>query len=125
MRPQGDDGPVLVPTFKYTLPLFYMLPFYHLVFPEKLKRLLFLDTDLNIQTDLYDVYSHLLKFSETNIMGVALDQTPHYHNIARHFRNRHPDSPVGNVGKYQVDVSGLLKGLVELMIHSFRATILE
>ena len=104
MRPQGDDGPVVVATYKYTLPLFYMLPFYHLVFPKNLKRLLFLDTYLNIQTDLYEVYSHLRKFSETNIMGVALDQTPHYHNIARHFRKKHPDSPVGDLGKYQVEI---------------------
>ena len=115
MRPNGDDGPVVVPTFKYTLPLFYMLPFYHLVFPKKLKRLLFLDTDLNIQTDLYDVYSHLLKFSETNIMGVALDQTPHYHNIGRHFRKNHPDSPVGNVGKFQVKHLDSFFRLIELI----------
>ena len=79
-----------------------MLPFYHMVFPKTLKRLLFLDTDLKIQTDLYDVYSHFLKFSENNLIGVALDQTPHYHHVGSLFRQKYPESPVGNLGKYQV-----------------------
>ena len=46
---QGEDGPALVPTFKYTLDLFYMLPFYHREFPATLKTLIFLDTDLIVQ----------------------------------------------------------------------------
>ena len=46
---QGEDGPALVPTFKYTLDLFYMLPFYHREFPPTLKTLIFLDTDLIVQ----------------------------------------------------------------------------
>ena len=42
----GDDGPAVVPTFKYVLDLFYMLPFYHNMFPGSIKKLIFLDTDL-------------------------------------------------------------------------------
>ena len=45
-RPEGEDGPALVPTFKYTLDLFYILPFYHTHFPRDIKRIIFLDLDL-------------------------------------------------------------------------------
>ena len=48
-KPQGEDGPAFVPTWKYTLDLFYILPFYHLEFPESLHKLIFLDTDLILQ----------------------------------------------------------------------------
>ena len=45
-KPKGEDGPVYVPTFKYTLDLFYILPYYHTSFPSTLKRIIFLDSDL-------------------------------------------------------------------------------
>ena len=45
-RPRGEDGPVMVPTFKYTLDLFYILPFYHTDFPPELNKIIFLDSDL-------------------------------------------------------------------------------
>ena len=45
-KPKGEDGPTFVPTWKYTLDLFYILPFYHNEFPQSLNKLIFLDTDL-------------------------------------------------------------------------------
>ena len=38
----------MVPSFKYTLDLFYLAPFYHLEFPTWLHQLLVLDIDLDV-----------------------------------------------------------------------------
>ena len=34
----------------------------------------------NVRTDLYDLYRHFLSFSPSQLVGVATDQTPHYHD---------------------------------------------
>ena len=45
---QNAEGVTVVPSFKYTLDLFYLAPFYHLEFPTWLHRLLVLDIDLEV-----------------------------------------------------------------------------
>ena len=44
-----ETGQVIVPTFKYTLDLFYILPFYHQEFPQQLEKLIVLDIDLEFR----------------------------------------------------------------------------
>ena len=44
-----ETGQVIVPTFKYTLDLFYILPFYHQEFPVELEKLIVIDIDLEFR----------------------------------------------------------------------------
>ena len=54
------------------------------------------------RTDLYDLYRHFLSFSSWQLVGVATDQTPHYHDKTRWYRQQVPDTRVGSPGRYQV-----------------------
>ena len=56
----------------------------------------------NVRTDLYDLYRHFLSFSASQLVGVATDQTPHYHDKTRWYRHQVPDTRVGSPGRYQV-----------------------
>ena len=58
----------------------------------------------NVRTDLYDLYRHFLSFSASQLVGVATDQTPHYHDKTRWYREQVPDTRVGSPGRYQVRV---------------------
>merc|ERR1711936_465685 len=100
-KPSDGGGQVIVPTFKYTLDLFYILPFYHLEFPVELDKLLVIDTDLEFRCDLIELYNHFNLFTPTQLIGVANDQTPHYFTMSRQFVELYPDSPVGTAGRYQ------------------------
>ena len=59
-------------------------------------------TGPNARTDLYDLYRHFLSFSASQLVGVATDQTPHYHDKTRWYRQQVPDTRVGSPGRYQV-----------------------
>ena len=61
-------------------------------------------TSPNVRTDLYDLYRHFLSFSASQLVGVATDQTPHYHDKTRWYRHQVPDTRVGSPGRYQVRV---------------------
>ena len=65
-------GVTVVPTFKYTLDLFYILPFYHRVFPAGLTKLLVLDADLEVKCDLRKVWRHFAFFSESQVMMMMI-----------------------------------------------------
>jgi len=98
---KNDAGQVLVPTFKYTLDLFYILPFYHIEFPDELEHLMVIDIDLEFRIDLLKLYKHFKLFARTELIGVANDQTPHYFQLSRKFVQENPDSLVGTPGKPQ------------------------
>eukprot|EP00090_Calanus_glacialis_P002986 TRINITY_DN12176_c0_g1_i1.p1 TRINITY_DN12176_c0_g1~~TRINITY_DN12176_c0_g1_i1.p1 ORF type:complete len:327 (-),score=72.77 TRINITY_DN12176_c0_g1_i1:66-1004(-) len=96
-----ETGQVIVPTFKYTLDLFYILPFYHQEFPVELEKLIVIDIDLEFRVDLIHLYQQFKLFSYTQLIGVANDQTPHYFKLSRNFVKQNPGSLVGNPGKLQ------------------------
>ena len=49
-----------------------------------------------------NLYKHFQKFSETEIIGVANDLSPHYFNLAKSYREQNPETKVGSPGRFQV-----------------------
>ena len=47
--PEDGKGPAMVPNFKYTLDLFYIVPFYHREFPKEIEKLVVIDIDLEFK----------------------------------------------------------------------------
>merc|ERR550517_423233 len=64
---KNKDGITFVPSFKYTLDLFYILPFYHIEFPVGLQRLMVLDVDIEVYCDLRKLWQHFQYFSSTQV----------------------------------------------------------
>jgi len=95
---KNKDGITFVPSFKYTLDLFYILPFYHIEFPAGLHRLMVLDVDIEVFCDLRKLWQHFKHFSATQVLGVGLDQTPHYFKISGKYREANPGTNIGKPG---------------------------
>ena len=91
---QNKDGITFVPSFKYTLDLFYILPFYHIEvllykeyninskiqFPVGLQRLMVLDADIEVYCDLRKLWQHFQHFSSTQV-EIFKNSIPTTHHV--------------------------------------------
>ena len=96
----SDDQVSRVSNTKYTHDLFFIAPFYHLETP--VERLIVLDIDLEFRTDIINLYKLFHNFTDSQIIGLANDLSPHYFGMTKEFRNLNPSSKIGLPGKYQV-----------------------
>ena len=64
------------------------------------------------------MYKHFKSFSDLQVIGVATDQTPHYYDKSRSYREASPSSSVGAPGNMQ----GLNTGVVLLDLERMRAS---
>lgn len=96
------DEVVLVPNTKYTHDLFFIAPFYHKEVAEAIDKLIVIDIDLEFRTDLRNLHRHFSKFSESELIGLAPDLSPHYYQMSKTFRDHNPGTEIGAPGKYQV-----------------------
>jgi len=99
--PENGDGPAMVPNMKYTHDLFYVVPFYHREFPKAIKKLIVIDIDLEFRVDMLHLYKHFRNFSETEMIGVANDLSPHYFDGLSNYRRQNPDTQIGLPGRFQ------------------------
>ena len=87
-------------TKKYQDELFVLALFYHRIFPYK--KFLVLDADLRFHIDIAELYNRFNDFNEKQIMGVAVDLTPHYRFAFEKYREENPDTKIGEPGLFQV-----------------------
>lgn len=85
---------------KYNDKLFYTGPLYHRIFPN-LNKLIFMDVDLDIQSNINLLYQQFAQFSQENLLGVAHDLSLHYRLNLENYRRRHPASTLGDPGPTQ------------------------
>jgi len=116
---KNKDGITFVPSFKYTLDLFYILPFYHIEFPVGLSRLMVLDVDIEVLCDLRKLWQHFQHFSPTQVMGVGLDQSPHYFSISSKYREANPETNIGQAGDL---TQGVNTGVALYSLAAMRAS---
>ena len=100
---------------KYSSDLFYIGPLYYKAF-IKLDKLIFLDaTDLEFYDDISKLYALYNNIKE-ELMGVAVDKSPHYRKQLKRFLEENPDSPLGLPG----DQQGLNTGVVLYHLENMR-----
>ena len=105
---------------KYRHDLFYILPYHYLEFPETLKKLIIIDVDLEFRTDFFDVYRLFKKFTETEVIGCGVTQSPYYFTYFKQFKTTNPDTHIGGPGRYQ----GLNTGVLLLDLEKMRKSTL-
>ena len=88
-----------MPVIRCNLDLFFTDPFYYLEFPEKLEKLIILDTEL--RTDISELFMYFEKFLAEEVVGVAAEQSLHYHNPATEYREKKSWIKMGSTA-YQV-----------------------
>ncbi|XP_015923815.2 xyloside xylosyltransferase 1 [Parasteatoda tepidariorum] len=83
---------------KYDDDIFFLSEVLHTALPKRLQKLIFLDVDLEFQTDILQLHQKFEDFSEENVMGIAPDLQPQYRVDFTEFRIRNPGTPVGSPG---------------------------
>jgi len=100
---------------KYVNDLFYIAPMYHGAF-MKLKNLIFLDsTDLEFFDDIKLLHDRFDKMDK-ELIGAAVDLSPHYRKFLKNYLEENPDSELGLPGKRQ----GLNTGVMLFRLQEMR-----
>lgn len=97
----------MVSTEKYSYDSFYTAPFLHREIPQEIKRLCVIDIDLEFRIDFKMLFDHFLKFTTSEILGIAQDLNPHYFLNTIAYRKKHPESGIGLPGRFQGFNSGV------------------
>jgi len=102
------------PTDKYTHDLFFISPFYHLVFP--FEKFLITDADIQFVYNINLLYDEFDKFGANKLYAFAKDMSPLYRTLMYEYRTQHPDTQIGEPGPLQ----GVNTGVVLLHLERMR-----
>ena len=79
--------------------LFYISPFYHLVFP--FEKFIVIDADIEFKQSLRRLYKEFEKFQPKQLFGLAKDMSPYYRTVLYQYRKENPGTQHGDVGSLQ------------------------
>ena len=114
-----NNSVVHVPNTKYTHDLFFIAPFYHKEIPREIEKLIVIDIDLefrcvhqasiitmqrslSFRTDFLNLFKHFSQFSQSELIGIGPDLSPHYYGMTQLFREKNPGTQIGSPGRFQV-----------------------
>jgi len=90
---------------RYDKDIFYLTPFYHLVFP--IDKIIIMDVDVKFKRSLEFLYRQFVNFSPTALYSFAPDLTPHYFSLTQNWRKENSGSKIGLVGPKQGKNTGV------------------
>ena len=118
MRANSVQGAGYTAGVSYTEDLFYIAPIYHKAFAS-LDKIIFLDSkDLEFRSDVKLLEMEFDKMSETALIGIAPDLTPHYRGKLEKYLELHPNSSLGQQGPGQGYNSGVVLYRLDKMRNS-------
>jgi len=103
---------------KYNKDLFYIGPFYYLEFPPELKALIAVDIDLEIKTDMMELWKHHENMQKSEILALGPELKRYYWRRTEGFRERNPGTNVGLPGPRN---QGLNSGVAIYHLEHWRA----
>lgn len=108
LAPLEDLVSFLQPHFSshayYSKKLFFLSTGLHRLYPAGVRRLILLDVDLHVRSDIALLHKHFALFPPGTIMGLAHELQPVYHHLLHKYRQQHPGTlcgepaPRGNPG---------------------------
>lgn len=102
----------------FSHPYFYLSLFMHKLLPQTISRLIILDTDLIIKSDITKLYTLFENFTHANIIGLARENQPTYRYMFYEFRLANPHTRVGEPPPY--GLTGFNSGVVLLDLAKMR-----
>lgn len=99
LAPLEDLVSFLQPHFSshgyYGKKLFFLSTGLHRLFPAGVRRLILLDVDLHLRSDIALLQKHFALFPPGAIMGLAHELQPVYRHCLHKYRQQHPGTPCG------------------------------
>lgn len=106
------------PNSYYNDPLFFISTAIHHILPQKVKQIIWLDSDLYFQSDIKELFSEFDKFKSSTVFGLAHEQQPVYRHVLYMFRNQNPETKVG--GPPPDGLQGFNSGVILMNVHHMR-----
>ncbi|XP_066951292.1 xyloside xylosyltransferase 1 [Macrobrachium rosenbergii] len=75
--------------------LFFFSVHLHRLLPG-LEKVILMDIDVKVKGDVAELHSHFNRFSQTNVIGMAYEQSPVYRHLLSLYRRHHPESLLGS-----------------------------
>jgi len=111
-------GWAFVPTSRYKYDIFYLSPFYHLVFP--LSHLIVMDTDTELKFPVELLHNQFSRFTSKQVVSLARDLTPFYASQLAFYKEANPNSTLGEPGSMQGVNTGVMLLRLDRMRQSHR-----
>ena len=106
------------PLFRYKYDIFYLSPFYHLVFP--LSRLIVMDTDTELKFSVELLHNQFSSFTSNQLISLARDLTPFYASQLAFYKEANPNTTLGEPGFMQGVNTGVMLLRLDRMRQSQR-----
>ncbi|XP_050710893.1 xyloside xylosyltransferase 1-like [Eriocheir sinensis] len=74
--------------------LFFFSLHLHRLLPG-LDRVILMDIDIKVKGDAAELYSHFERFTESNVIGMTLEQSPVYRHLLSAYHRTHPNTTLG------------------------------
>lgn len=108
------------PNSYYSDPLFFVSTAIHHILPQKMTRIIWLDSDLLFRADVKQLFAEFDRFKPATVFGLAREQQPVYRHVLHMFRDRNPGTKVG--GPPPDGLTGFNSGVVLINLRSMRAS---
>lgn len=103
------------PVVKYRHDLFYVSPFYHLMFP--FEKFVVVDADIEFKYNINKLFEEFEKFEPNQLYAFAKDMSPLYRTLLHSYRKENPETKLGDPGNLQ----GINTGVVLLNLQKMRS----
>jgi len=114
---ESQDNWGFWPATKYDKDLFYLAPFYHLVFP--FHKFIVVDADIEFKYRVESLYDVFESFEEEQMYSLGRDLSPFYRSMVYEYRAENPGTEVGSPGNLQ----GVNTGVVLLHLAKMRESL--
>jgi len=102
----------------YNKPLFVIPASLHRILDHNISRLIMLDTDLLLETDINHLFMLFQKMSSNQLMGLAREQQPVYWHVLSEFREYRSNVMIG--GPPPTGITGFNSGVKLMNLHAMR-----
>ncbi|KAK3734554.1 hypothetical protein RRG08_003463 [Elysia crispata] len=101
-------------------PLFFISTVLHRLLPRNISKLILLDVDLIFKSDISGLFSLFDKFAGGQVIGIARENQPVYRHVFTEYRQRHPDTKIGEPPPE--GITGVNSGVLLLDLDKLRCS---
>lgn len=104
----------------YADALFFISLTFYKAAPSTLKKIVFIDVDCKVVTDIRELFLHFSQFQEDNVIGLTHELTPVYRHVLHTYRAKHNTTPFG--GPRKNGFPGFNSGFILMDLDKLRSS---
>ncbi|KAK2726954.1 hypothetical protein QYM36_007705 [Artemia franciscana] len=105
----------------YADALFFISLAFYKAAPSTLKKIVFIDVDCKVVTDIRELFLHFSQFQKDNVIGLTHELTPVYRHVLHTYRAKHNNTPFG--GPRKNGFPGFNSGVILMDLDKLRSSV--